>query len=135
MAVRVVLIGVKELDRLLKGLEPRVARKVIRQAMRRALRPVMAAVQRNAPVDTGTLKAAIKLRAARARKRGQIILEVRIGEGDFKGKQFYAAMVEYGTSKQPAQGFMRRAFDATGDAAKRQALGAIMAGIEREAAR
>lgn len=128
------ITGVKALDRKLRQLEPKVARKVIRQALRKALRPVQARVKQLAPVgETGQLKRAVKIRAARSRRRGEIKLRVVIGKDDFTGTQFYSSFTEYGSSKQPAQHFMRRAFDSTKDEAKRTAISEIRAGIEREA--
>lgn len=126
--------GLTEVERALRLLAPKVARKVIRQALRKALKPVLAEVRRLAPVgETGQLKVKIKLRAGKGRRRGQIVLEIRVGEGDFVGKTFYAAFVEFGTSKMDAKPYMRPAFDAKKAEARAIATREIRAGIEREA--
>lgn len=130
----VTITGVKEIDRALAQLPPKVAKKVIRQAIRQALKPVAQRAKLLAPRgETGQLKRAIKVRAM-PRRRGRIGLEVRVGEGDFKGETFYAAFVEYGTSKMDKKPFMRPAFDQTKDEARNEAIRLIRAGIEREAA-
>jgi len=127
-----VVTGVRELDRALRELPLKLGKKVIRQAIRQALRPVKAAVEANAPVDTGKLRSKVKVRAGKG-KRGTIRLVVRIGEGDFAGQTFYAAMVEYGTSKQPGQHYMLRAFESTRIQARDEAIRLILEGVEREA--
>lgn len=128
-----VITGVLELDWALKELPIRLGKKVIRQAIRQALRPVKAAVEANAPVDTGKLKSKVRIRAGKG-KKGTIKLVVRIGEGDFAGQTFYAAMVEYGTSKQPGQHYMLRAYESTRIQARDEAIRLILEGVEREAA-
>jgi HK97 gp10 family phage protein len=124
--------GITEIRRAFRELPPTLAKKVIRQGMRTALKPVQAAAKALAPKDTGELARYIVVRAARARKRGVIALDVRVGEGDFKGEQFYAAFPEFGTSKQPAQHYMERAFLQERNRAKDIAIREISAGIDRE---
>jgi HK97 gp10 family phage protein len=134
-SLRLRLFGVKELDRALKGLEPKVRRKVISRAIRTALKVVKAAVEAAAPVgESGNLRRSVVVRAVKGRKRGVIALEVRIGEGNFKGKTYYAAFIEFGTKDIPAHGFMRKAFDETKDQARIIAMNEILAGVKREAA-
>jgi HK97 gp10 family phage protein len=137
----VVVTGVKELDRALAKLEPAVRRKVVRQAMRKGLKVMADAVKAEAPVDTGTLKDAVKVRAVKQRRRGAIELEVRILADDNTKKTsaetgqtvFYPAVVEYGTAHAPPNPFMRRAYEAKGEAARQATLKAVIEGIEREA--
>jgi HK97 gp10 family phage protein len=131
---RVTITGDKKLDKALRGLEPRVAKKVIRQAMRRALKPVQAAVKREEPHgETGQLARSPKIRAGKRTRKGVITLFVLIGEKDFPDG-YYGAFKEYGTSKMPADPAMRRAYDETAARAKLQAIEEIRAGIDREAA-
>lgn len=129
---RIVVTGVKDIDRRLKLLTPALQKKVVRQAVRKSLKPVAAAVKAEAPVRTGATKAAVKVRARKSRKRDEIALEVRIGEGDFKGEQFYAAFNQFGTSRQPANPFMTRAFQRTAKSARAEAIAAIRAGAIKE---
>lgn len=110
------VIGGRALRGALKDLEKKEVRKITRQAVREGLRPVRDAVEARAPVgETGELKQNVKLRVAKGKKRGDIALEVRVGEGDFKGDQYYAAFIEYGTSKMDAKPFMRPTYDEQAD--------------------
>lgn len=139
---RGVITGLKQVDRALKQLPDRVAKKVIRQAMRASMRPVKAAVVANAPVESGATKRAVKLRAAKSRKKGKIAIEVRIGAGDYQGDQYYAAFQEYGWrpgkrggprgAPVPGKHFMLHAFESTSASAKDAAISAILTGVERE---
>jgi HK97 gp10 family phage protein len=118
------ITGVTEIDRALAKLERTEARKVIRSSMREALKIMQERVVSLAPVgvsrvwrgqqhEAGTLKKALKVRAQKVKRRGEIALAVRTAEGDYKGEQFYAAFVEYGTKKQTGQKFMERGFEQT----------------------
>lgn len=134
MAKGCIVIGIKEIDRALKSFEPRVAKKLVKAAMRKAMRPVKAAVEQNAPVDTGLLRSAVKIRASK-KSRTSFGIDVRIGEQDWVGQTWYAAAQEYGTSRMEGTGFMRKAFDETGEEAKAIALRELLAGIEQETKR
>lgn len=135
-----VITGLKAIDRRLKTLEPRVQKKVVRQAMRAGLKWLKAAVEDEAPKDTGTMASKVKVRAVKSRKRGSIELEVRIEADDQTKKTsaktgktaFYPAVVQYGSSTLPPDPFMTRAFEAKGEAARQATLGKLLEGIERE---
>ena len=128
------ITGVDEIRRAYRTLPKRAANKVISKAIRAALKPVKKEVERRAPKGkTGLLARSFKVRVRTKKKRGIIALDVRNGEGDFKGKTYYAAMVNFGTKKQKAQGFMEAAFDATKDSAAAQVANEVAAGIVREA--
>src|SRR5438045_385111 len=101
------ITGVKEIDRALRSLPAKIAKKVIRQAMRTALKPVKDEVKLIAPKRSGNLAKSIKLKAG-TRSRTKIRLNVSIGDRDFTGKTFYGAMVELGTVKMEGQHFMER---------------------------
>ena len=138
------ILGRKPIDRAFQELPKRVAKKVVTQAMRRAMKPVATQVRANAPVQTGATKGAVKVRAAKRSRKG-FGINVQIGEGDFKGDTFAAAFVEYGTQKRRkkstgqyvgqvrARHFMRRAYKQKKSEARRLADRAIAAGILREA--
>jgi len=136
--VFVVVTGVEDVDRRLKALEPRVQKRVLRQAMREAMRLVQAEAKANAPdpatsrYATGATKRAIKVRALKSRKRGRLGIEVRVGPGDYKGDTYYAAFLEYGTSRMAARPFMTPAYAAAGPAARDAAMRRIRDGIEAE---
>jgi hypothetical protein len=133
----VIVTGIGDIDRRLKTLEPRVQKKVIRQAMRAGLKILQAATEAEAPVLTGATKEAVVVRAVKGRRRGSIELEVRIAADDelkktsANGKTyFYPAIVQY--MYDP---FITRAFDSTGEAARQVTIARIREGIEREASR
>ena len=124
-----VVTGVPQLDRALRGLTPALAKKVIRGAIRRSLKPVRSAVVAAVPKgETGKLRKAVKIRSAGG-KRGVVGLAVSVGAKDFAGEAFYGLMVEYGTKRQRAQRNMKRAFDATKDRAERQVGKEVKAGV------
>jgi HK97 gp10 family phage protein len=129
------IAGQKELTKALRGLPVKVQKNVIRQAMRAGMKLVQEEAKRVAPVgETGDLKSAIKIRAGKTR-RGSIAIEVRVGEGDFKGDQYYAAFLEYGTSRMPAKPFLRPALDQAGPKARAVAMEKLLSGVEREASK
>lgn len=105
-----VITGVKEIDKALKAFAPKVAKKILRTSLRKALKPMHAAVRTATPRRSGALAKAVKIKAG-PRKKNRIELDVRIGEGSFKGRTFYGAMVELGTKKQEAQHFMKKTFE------------------------
>lgn len=106
------LKGLPEVEKALLALDKKVGKKLLTQAMRAAMKPMKAAVQADVPVVSGDMKRAVRIKAL-PRSRTSFGVSVQIGDKDFQGKTFYAAMVEYGTSKQAPQGNLRRAFDAT----------------------
>ncbi len=128
------ITGDKKLDRKLKKLgSPKLIKKVIKKGLRNGSKPIQKEAKRNAPVGkTGQLKKNVKLRAQK-RSRKSIGVNVQVGEGDFKGDQFYAAFIEYGTSKMPARPFMRPAWDKNKDKTKQSILDEIKLAILNEA--
>lgn len=126
-----IVTGIDEIDRRLKDLEPKLQRKVIRQAMREGMKLVRDEAKRNAPVRTGMLRRAIKVRGATKPRRGVVQVEVRVGEGDFKGKTFYAAFVEYGSKDAPGRHYMLNSYVHAGPQAKQAAIAAILRGIDQ----
>lgn len=132
MAKAFQVTGIKSIDQALAKLEPKVKKKMVKRAMRPAMKPILKAAKSNAPVDTGATKRAIKIRAAK-RSRTTMGIDVRIGEGDYKGEQYYAAFVEYGTSKMEPKPFLRPAYDTGKDKAKTDTIEAIKKLILEEA--
>lgn len=126
------IAGEKEITRRLKLLPDRLKKKVLRQAMRASMKPVAAAVRSEVPVLSGLTKASVKVRSIKFKSRNNVGVKVMIGKGDYKGETYYAAFVQFGTSKIPADPFMDRAFSRTKDSAKAQAMTTIRAGIDRE---
>lgn len=95
-----------DISRALKalgGFEKRVANKLLRGALRKGAKVVQQDAKADAPVgETNELKQSVKVRSGK-RKKGQISIEVVADAHPF---------VEFGTSKMPAEPFLRPAMDA-----------------------
>jgi HK97 gp10 family phage protein len=102
------VIGAPELKAVLAALEPKVAKKLTRQAMRKAQKIVLADAKRLVPVDTGQLKKSLSIRALK-RSRSRFGVSVQTKEGLFKGEQFYGGFIELGTKKMQARPYLRPA--------------------------
>lgn len=143
MATSIRITGASAIQRAFKELPPRLAKKVIRQALRAGAKVVQAEAKADAPVETGKVKKAIKVRAGKSRKKNVIAMAVIIGQGDFQGETFYGAFENFGwkTGKRgssnrrqvPGKHFMDRALSEKAAAAKEIITGLILEGIEREA--
>jgi HK97 gp10 family phage protein len=133
--------GVKEIDDKLQTLGKTIARKVLRHGMRAGAKPVAETARRIAPVKSGLTKQAIKVKAIR-KSRKTFGVAVQVGEGNYVGKTFYAAFVEFGhktgkrgsTNRKWVEGqhFMERAYNSTADMAKTIAMSDIKDGIDKE---
>jgi HK97 gp10 family phage protein len=141
MPTAVVITGIKDIDRRLKTLLPRLQKKVLRQAMRAGLKVLAAEVKEQAPVDTGMMQSKVKVRAVKKAKRDEIELEVRIAADEHTkttsktGKTtFYPAVIQYGREGVPPDPFMTRAFNARGEDARQVTIQTIRSGTEREIA-
>lgn len=102
MITRVKITGAAELQKKLRGLPDKVAKKHIRAALRKGAKIIRDEARRLAPKDTGHLVDSIKVRAAKRMKRGSFGIQVITGAGDFAGDEFYASFYEYGYRKNPA---------------------------------
>lgn len=122
------LNGLPEVKKKLLALDKKLAKTLLKKAMRAALKPMKAAVKASVPVESGDLQKAVKIRANK-KSRTSFGVSVGIGDRDFVGKQYYAAMVEFGTSKQPPQGNLRKAFDATKDQSIQIAINTLKSGL------
>jgi len=98
------IVGGAELDRILTSLPTAVYKSYLRKALRGGCKVIKAEADRRVDVGSqkwadfhaGQTKKAIKVRAAKKRKRSELRYEVRLGKGDFAGDTFYAAMKELG---------------------------------------
>lgn len=139
--VRFNVAGLGEAKKALDALPGVVAKKVLRKAIRQAMRPVKSAVEANAPVgETGAIRSAVKIRVPKKRRRNVIAIDVQIGKGDFTGDTYYAAMREFGhkirrTPRGPVVGvaegthYMERAAKSEEDGAKAEVVRLIKAGL------
>lgn len=148
----VTLKGFKQLEKKLLGLEKKVAKKLVRRALRDGAKIIHQEARLRVPVKTGRLRRSIKVKAAKKRKKHQVAIIVQCGEGDFVGDTFYGGMIEFGyekvpvyrgsdgrfrsakrgtqpTTTVPPQPFMRPAFDSKKGAAVSAIENTLSAGI------
>ncbi len=85
MASAVLIVtGDEAIKRAFKELEPKIAKKVIRQASRKAMQIPRSMAQAIAPVHSGRYKKSIRVRTSkgpRSAKRGDISLALLVGAG------------------------------------------------------
>ena len=134
--VDISVFGDKQLQRALKALPINVEKKVVRQALRKAAKPVLDTAKSLVPVKTGALKKSLKLRALRKQKRGQFGVQVMTGTREQLGiaaddPYYYPMAVEVGTAKAPAHPFMRPALDQNREATYRLVAELVRTGITR----
>jgi HK97 gp10 family phage protein len=109
------VVGNRELQRKLRRLEVKLQKKIVRNAINRAILPVRDKAKSLAPVDSGILKSKIKrkTKVKNGVARARIVTGTRMELGipvDAKG--YYPAAIEFGTQHQPARSFMRAAITA-----------------------
>ena len=108
---------------------------VLRKAVRAGGKVSATGIKNRAPVKTGALKKSVKVKARkRSRKNGDsvgVIVTTGQTENLFKGKTFYGAFHEFGTSKTPALGWMRAGFDDTKDDAAKTTGDVVRKEIEK----
>jgi len=126
-AITVKVTGLKELDKELRGLGEKVARKALRSAVNTGAQVIKKEAKLLAPKDTGRLsKKAIFVKRARE-KGGKFkevyIVGVRTGrrEGEKNRNAFYWFFHEFGTKFLAARPFLVPAFETK----KREAFEAI----------
>jgi HK97 gp10 family phage protein len=145
--------GVDEIARAFRELEPKLARKVIRQAERKGLRIPLAVARGLAPVRTGKGRRSLRIRSSKGPRSGakkQIAMALLVG--DAHGPTWYMFLQEHGyhTGKRirhagkvigrsvgsrpiPGKRFMRQALRSSEEQVKQIISSEIVAGIEREA--
>lgn len=136
------LKGLGGLEKKLEALAPALAGKVLRGALRNAAKLVREEALTRIPSKTGRTRRALKVRAARRRKRGAVAIELRIGrDGFFQGDEFYAGFVEFGTGERRTRKGARRgrvkarhglqgSFEAAKDRALESVRRDVAAGLE-----
>lgn len=153
---RLQLKGFKEFEKRLQELPKRLAKKLLRRALRSGAKVIQAEVKARTPVVSGAGRRSIKVRAAKGKKKGQVAVAVQTSAGDFKGEQFYMSFLEYGYDKvpvvrgpggqlysmergteptipMPPVGMFRGGFDSKKGEAERVIAKELAAGIVREA--
>jgi HK97 gp10 family phage protein len=148
--------GAQEIERRLNSLEKKVAKSIVRKAVRAGAKPIHAAAKTNAKETVGgdmgsRLSKDLAVRAFKRQRRGQYGVNVRFKDDEklvhitAQGKrQYIPAAIEYGHAfagrggknapkDVPAVPFLRPAFDTKKDAAERAVKRELLEGIERAA--
>ena len=123
-AIDIRLIGDKRLVKKFNRLPVALQKKILRPAMRKAMKPIKAMVQTLVPVDTGALKSGgFKIRALkRSRSRFGIILSAppRAAIGISPAAPgYYPIHLELGHGNVPMHSFMREGMERTKPQARR----------------
>jgi len=146
-AISFEITGLPELDAKFQRLAVAVQKKILRQALRPAVKLVHAAAKRIVPVVSGTSRAALKVRAGKRSRRYPNRVTITMG-GDaasYKGKAFYLSFNEFGhrhgsrklgnaRKKIAPKRWLKKALKSVEVQARALAIEGIVKGIEREAA-
>lgn len=108
-AATVKLVGMKELEKQLFKLKSSTAKSNTRKAMKDALEPIARAARLNAPVLSGELQESVEVTSrVSPRQNKKSDLEMYMGPG----RNPQAIIQEFGSFKEPAQPYMRPAWEA-----------------------
>ena len=132
--VSISVLGDKKLQKKLKQLDIKLQKKIVRNAINRAILPVRNKAKALAPVDSGLLKRSIKRKTGvkKGIARARIITGTRFDLNiPFDAKGYYPAAIEYGTQDQPARSFMRAAITALRSHVLKKTGDYIDAGIKK----
>ena len=143
MKFQIALTGADELRRNLATLEPRVAKKVIRRALRAGSKIILDRAKATSPVLTGALRNSLRVRAMTRMRKSVLGMKVVTGKGFFTGETFYGAFVEFGhkigsrklgdqRKDVPGKHFIQEAAETMTSRVGSQVSKDIAAGIEAE---
>jgi len=122
------LTGDKQLERALKNVNKAAEGRALRKATKAGAEVIVQEARNKAPYKTGKLKRAIRSKFGQARGR---IVTVEIGPAP---RAHYGGFLEVGTSRMPAQPFLRPAMDETKQEAVDILRAALYTELVREAA-
>jgi HK97 gp10 family phage protein len=134
---KVKITGIEKIDRVLRELEPKISRRVIRKGMRAGLKIMLARARALTPVSTGparpghasgTLRKAIKIKTARSRKG--IRMAILLSQQSFPAGGFYGGFRLEGTGRIKAARSMEHAFAETAEEARRVSTDTMLGLIE-----
>lgn len=110
--------GIEAVLNALGEVDKKLGKKILRKGLRAGAKVVENFVKANAPIgDSGLVLASIKVKAQK-KSRKSFGLVVTTGDSHpYKGKAYYAAFIEYGTSKMPARPFLRESYEQSKDIA------------------
>ena len=123
------VFGAKEIERMLRQLPEKVARKVVVGGLRAGARVLVKGMKARVPGRTGKLKQSITVSSAAKVTKGRGLVAV----GFKKPVSRRAHLTEFGTEHSPAKPFMRPALDQDGPQAISKVGEFLGKGIEREA--
>ena len=106
------VLGDRTIQRKIKKLEFNLQKKIVRNALSRAMLPVRDKAKALAPFDTGLLEQSIKRRnkTRRGFASSRIVTGTRAELGiPLKAKGYYPAVIEFGTATRPAYSYLRAA--------------------------
>ena len=83
--------GLKQLNKKLKALGPKLEKKVVRQALRAGAKIILADAKRNVPVKSGALKKDVRIKTMK-RKKGRVGIIIQTGYGE----TWYGRLIELG---------------------------------------
>lgn len=116
----------KKIDRKLKALPGKVAKKILRQELRKTAKEMLKETANQVPVDTGRLRDGLAVRAGK-RKKDTIRVNCVIEDVP------YGWAVHQGTETRAPDPYMQRAFDAVGPQEKERLIKDIGKRIVQEA--
>jgi HK97 gp10 family phage protein len=114
MRVEIRIHGLQEVQRALAQLPQEIREEALERTLRAAAESILEAARARAPVRTGRLRQSLAV--------GQVAKDAKAskGAGVFIGSTSpHAHFQEFGTAHHPPKRFMRPAFDARADAARR----------------
>lgn len=113
--IKIQVLGIEEMDYILKNLPRRLNRKLMISTFRKAAKPLIKAAKGKVKVnsdDSGTLRKSIGGRPDRYNKSEPVLI-VGPRVARTKHKAWYAHFIEFGTQRKEARPFMRPAYDTT----------------------
>jgi len=131
--------GLDQVRRRLRALPKNMRNRELGKALRAGGKLVRDDARRLVPVDTGLVQKNVAMRTSTGRRAGNADVKVRIGVlSDRSGRDsgtdaFYWVFQEFGTSRHPAQPFLRPAFESNKYAALNAITSSLRKGITRQA--
>jgi hypothetical protein len=93
------IVGLTELTEKLKSLPEKVQIKILLPAVQRETERALQIIKNETPVESGDLLLSEKMVV---RKKGSgVVGRITVGDGWYKGTQFYGAFIEFGHATRP----------------------------------
>ena len=130
---KIVLTGIKEIDAKIRKLaDTKRTDKIVKTAIRNALKGVLQKAKANTPVRSGAMKRSLKIKTVRSRRgvklvvrlHGSIVQKLTPGIST-KSAYAYPNSVEFGSVTQDAQHPIKRAYDSEKEKARDQCVSEV----------